>query len=159
MELNNIRVEIDSLDRQIIELFKRRMDCSVKVAESKRESGTPILNPEREKVVLNRAEELGGEYGKYARLLYGSIMELSRDLQHTIINGDSDLKKIITSAESEFNAKLENCNVACLGGTGSNSHLAAMGFFPNANYSLEKNFDKVFEAVAGDKCDFGVLPV
>ena len=86
MELNDIRLEIDSLDRQIIELFKKRMDCSLKVAESKRESGTPILNLKGEAVVLDRAEELGGEYGKYARLLYGSIMELSRDLQHTIIN-------------------------------------------------------------------------
>lgn len=159
MELKDIRVEIDSLDRQIIELFKKRMDCSVNVAESKLESGTPILNPKREEVVLNRAEELGGKYGKYARLLYGSIMELSRDLQHTIINGDSDLKKVITNAENEFDTQSHKWNVACLGGAGSNSHLAAMGFFPNANHSLEKNFDKVFEAVASDRCDFGVLPV
>ena len=91
MDLKDIRVEIDSLDEQIVELFKKRMDCSVRVAESKRESGTSILNLKREEQVLDRVEELGGEYGKYARLLYGSIMELSRDLQYTIINGDTDL--------------------------------------------------------------------
>ena len=67
MDLKNIRVEIDSIDEQIVELFKRRMDCSVKVAESKIESGTPVLNPKREEEIMNKVEELGGEYGKYAR--------------------------------------------------------------------------------------------
>ena len=86
MDLKDIRAEIDSLDRQIVELFKKRMDCSVKVAETKLENNTSILNPEREAEILNTVEQLGGEYGKYARLLYGSIMELSRDLQGEVIS-------------------------------------------------------------------------
>ena len=159
MDLKDIRVEIDSLDEQIVELFKKRMDCSVRVAESKRESGISILNIKREEQVLDRVEELGGEYGKYARLLYGSIMELSRDLQYTIINGDTDLKRIISTAETELDVQSDKWRVACLGGSGSNSHLAALGFFPNADISLQKNFDKVFESVENDECDFGVLPV
>ncbi len=159
MDLKDIRAEIDSLDRQIVELFKKRMDCSVKVAETKLENNTSILNPEREAEILNTVEQLGGEYGKYARLLYGSIMELSRDLQYTIINGDNELRKTITSAENHLDVSSDKWRVACLGGTGSNSHLASMGFFPNANIKLEKNFDKVFESVESDLCDFGVLPV
>lgn len=159
MDLKDIRVEIDSIDKEIVELFKRRMDCSVKVAESKRETNTPIFNPKREEEVLDKVEEFGGKYGKYARLLYSNIMELSRDLQYTILNGNSELKEVIRNAEGELDTESEKWNVACLGGSGSNSHLAAMGFFPNANISLVKNFDKVFEAVASDSCDFGVLPV
>lgn len=159
MDLKDIRVEIDEIDRQIVELFKRRMDCSVKVAESKKQTNTPILNAAREKIVLDNVEKLGGEYGKYTRLLYGSMMELSRDLQYTIVNGGEKLKNVIDTAQTELNAQSDKWNIACMGMSGSNSHLAAVGFFPNANISLEKNFDKVFEAVESDKCDFGVLPV
>ena len=159
MDLKNIRNEIDEIDAQIVALFKKRMDCSVAVAESKKETHTPILNEKREEEVLSRVESLGGEYGKYARLLYGNIMALSRELQYAILNGDSELKNTIESAETSLNRESSQYTIACLGAAGSNSHIAAMKFFPNAEISLEKNFDKVFEAVASDRCDFGVLPV
>ena len=50
MELSEIRDEIDVIDRQIVELFKRRMDCSVMVAEKKKQTGSPILNIQRQRV-------------------------------------------------------------------------------------------------------------
>lgn len=159
MDLKNIRNEIDDIDAQIVELFKRRMDCSVAVAESKRETRTPILNEAREEEVLSRVEELAGDYGKYTRLLYGNIMALSRELQYAIINGDSELKKTIEDADTQLDRNSGAWRVACLGAAGSNSHIAASRFFPNGEISLEKNFDKVFEAVGCDRCDFGVLPV
>ncbi|MBQ1546275.1 MAG: chorismate mutase, partial [Clostridia bacterium] len=159
MELKNIRQEIDNIDEQIAELFKQRMDLSAAVAENKKQSHTPILNIAREEEVLSRVEKLSGDYGSYARLLYGNIMALSRELQYGIINGDSELRGIIENADRELDRECADYSIACLGESGSNSHLAAMKFFPNANISLEKNFDKVFEAVAADRCDFGVLPV
>lgn len=159
MDLKNIRVEIDEIDKQIVELFKKRMDCSARVAMSKIETKTPILNPDREEEILDKVEKLGGEYGKYTRLLYGNIMELSRDLQYTVINNENALKKIIRTADRELDKNSDKWSVACLGMAGSNSHLAAVEFFPNAKISLQKNFDKVFEAVESDECDFGVLPV
>ena len=159
MDLKNIRQEIDQIDEQIAELFKRRMDCSVAVAESKKETKTPILNEEREEQVLDRVEALSGDYGKYTRLLYGTMMALSRELQYAIINGDSELKYTIENAESVLDRENGDYRIACLGAAGSNSHIAAAKFFPNAQISLEKNFDKVFEAVEADRCDFGVLPV
>ncbi len=159
MELSEIRDEIDVIDRQIVELFKRRMDCSVMVAEKKKQTGSPILNIQRELDVLEKVEILGGEYGHYTRLLYGNVMELSRDIQYTIINGDNELRNIIRNADKELDTLSDKCRTACLGMAGSNSHIAAMKFFPNGTISLEKNFDKVFERVAKGECDYGVLPV
>ena len=159
MDLKNIRNEIDDIDEQLVALFKKRMDCSVTVAESKKQTHTPILNEKREDEVLSRVESLGGDYGKYARLLYGNIMALSRELQYAIINGDSELKSTIENASSNLDRGASDITIACLGAAGSNSHIAAKDFFPNAEISLQKNFDKVFEAVESDKCDFGVLPV
>jgi len=61
MELKDIRLEIDELDKQIVELFKKRMDCSVRVAENKLKTNTSILNLEREAEILNTVEQRGGE--------------------------------------------------------------------------------------------------
>lgn len=159
MDLKNIRQEIDEIDEQIAELFKKRMDCSVAVAQSKKGSNTPILNEAREEQVLDRVEALSGEYGKYTRLLYGTMMALSRELQYAIINGDSELRSTIENAQTELDRDSHGIRAACLGAAGSNSHIAARKFFPNAEISLEKNFDKVFEAVESDRCEFGILPV
>ncbi len=159
MDLKNIRNEIDSIDAQIAELFTKRMDCAVAVAETKKETHTPILNAAREEEVLDRVEALSGRYGKYTRLLYDNIMALSRELQYAIINGDSELKNTIENAETALDTESSDWHIACLGAAGSNSHIAAQKYFPNGKISLEKNFDKVFEAVKSDKCDFGVLPV
>lgn len=159
MDIKEIRNQIDDIDGQLVELFKKRMECSVKVAEYKKKNGQSILNAAREEEVLDHAEQNGGEYGQYIRLLYKNIIELSRDLQYKLLNGGEMLRNTIDSAETKLDKESENWTIACLGMTGSNSHLAAMKFFPNASISLEKNFDKVFEAVANDKADFGVLPV
>ncbi|MEE1280688.1 MAG: prephenate dehydratase [Acutalibacteraceae bacterium] len=159
MDLSEIRNEIDSIDNKIVELFIRRMNCSAKVAENKKHTNAPIFNPAREELVLQHVEKLGKEYGKYARVLYNNIMELSRDYQYSIKHNEAKLKKVIESADKELDTQSDKWNVACIGVSNSNSHLAARKFFPNANISLEKNFDKVFEAVESDKCHFGVLPV
>ncbi|MDE7390546.1 MAG: prephenate dehydratase [Lachnospiraceae bacterium] len=159
MDLKDIRVQIDEIDSQLVELFRKRMDCSAKVAESKKESSTPILNVQREEQILNKVEQMGKEYGLYTRLLYSNIMELSRDLQYTMIGGGDELRKVIHDAQTQLDAQSDKYTIACMGMSGSNSHIAAAKFFPKANICLEKNFDHVFSAVSNDKADFGVLPV
>lgn len=159
MDIKDIRSQIDVIDKQIVELFKKRMDCSVKVAEYKKEHNQPILNAEREEIVLDKVEDMGGEYGGYARLLYSNIMELSRDLQYTKLKSGNELRSVLEGAVTDFDTQSDKWAVACLGMSGSNSHLAAMKFFPNGEILLKKNFDYVFEAVKCDDADFGVLPV
>lgn len=159
MDIKDIRSKIDEIDGQLVELFKKRMDCSVQVAEYKRENNQPILNAERENQVLDKVEKMGEEYGGYSRILYSNIMELSRDLQYTILGSDNELRRIFQDSEADFDTKSDKWTIACLGMSGSNSHLAAMKFFPNAEIRLEKNFEHVFASVKCDNADFGVLPV
>lgn len=45
MELKEIRQEIDKLDRELIELFKARMDCARKVGEYKLKTIFPYSTP------------------------------------------------------------------------------------------------------------------
>ena len=48
-DLSEIRVEIDAIDNQLIDLFKRRMDCAKEVGLYKKERGIPVLNRQRER--------------------------------------------------------------------------------------------------------------
>ena len=100
--LSEIRTEIDSIDEQIIELFKKRMDCAKEVGNYKKANNIPVLNQARENEILDAIEERGGEYGSYARLLYSNIMELSRALQHNIVGSGADIKEVISNVETEI---------------------------------------------------------
>ena len=97
-DLSEIRAEINRVDRELVALFCRRMDCAKAVGEYKKENGVPVLNLDREKEILDRVEEEGGEYGIYTRLMYQNIMELSRALQHKIIGTGKELREKLANA-------------------------------------------------------------
>ncbi len=46
-KLNQLRKEIDGINRRMLELFVRRMDVSKEIAAVKDELGLPTLDPER----------------------------------------------------------------------------------------------------------------
>ena len=82
MKLNNLRDQIDSIDRDLVELFKARMAVLTQIAEYKRENGMPILDSAREEELLMKISELAGdELGEYAQKLYATILEISREYQ------------------------------------------------------------------------------
>lgn len=158
MDLSEIRKEIDSIDKQLVELFKRRMDCSVRVAESKKETNTPILNLKREQEILDRVEKEGGEYGYAAQLLFSNIMELSRGLQHDILGSGKEIRSLIENSQHTID-KSKNIKIALQGVKGANSHEATTRIFPDCEPVFYKSFAKVFEAVNNGEAKYGVLPV
>ena len=86
MDLKEIRQEIDSIDRQLVNLFCQRMDLSAHVAEYKKENGLPIIVPEREQQILRQiTEQAGPEMAPYLRELYAAIFEESRRYQAEVI--------------------------------------------------------------------------
>ncbi len=84
-DLSEIRKSINEIDDELLKLFLKRMDCAREVGEYKKANGIPVLNEDREKEILDKISEKGGEYGPAARLLYSNLMELSRALQHNIV--------------------------------------------------------------------------
>ncbi|MDO4830254.1 MAG: prephenate dehydratase [Clostridia bacterium] len=156
-DLNDIRTEIDSIDNQLIELFKRRMDCAKEVGFYKKANNIPVLNEKRENEILDEVEKRGGEYGAHARLLYSNIMELSRALQHNIVCSGKALRDEIFNADSTV--EKSGIKVAYQGIKGANSHEAALRLFPDGTAVSYKSFEDVFEAVDRGEVKFGVLPV
>ncbi len=159
MSLQPIREEIDRIDEQIISLFVHRMEQSRKVAAYKQEHGMEIFNPRREEEVLCSVEEKAGPYGAQARLLYATIMELSRGVQHDLIGSGAVLYNRIRSARRDVPFDSEDVRVACFGVPGTYAHRAALKIFPKAQPVFYSPFRSVFEALAAGEADFGVIPI
>lgn len=160
MELSDIRRDIDRIDAELLRLFLERMECSKSVAEIKSRTHAPILNKEREREILRRVTEESGDYELYAHRLFSTILELSRTYQRGYISTGSRVRDFIArsleTGDEEFPA---GGLVACQGVEGAYSQMAADRLFPRGNIMYFKNFEAVFDAVAGGLCSFGVLPI
>lgn len=86
--LEKQRAEIDAIDREIVELFERRMQVVVDVARIKKENGIAILDANREKEVITKVQS----YLKDATLkeelaeAYETLMKVSKDYQKKRMN-------------------------------------------------------------------------
>lgn len=156
MSLSDIRKDIDKIDRQLVKLLAERMECSLKVAEIKLAEHLPIYHPQREKEIIDRVTEEGGEYGEYIGEIYRFLMSCSRELQHTCFadNNDSFL------SDPPKNQLEVKGNIACYGNVGSFTHLALTGAFGKEAVPVFKDtFEKVFKAVDSGEVSFGIVPV
>jgi len=86
MNLDNLRVEIDAIDDELAALLARRMDLAARVAAIKRETGAPILQPEREKAILARlGERMDAQFLPALEMIYEAIFRASRAYQSTFL--------------------------------------------------------------------------
>ena len=155
-KLAEVRKEIDEIDRKLLPLFLKRMQCSEKVAALKREAGAPVLNAGREQEILAGVREKGGDYGAEAEALYRSIMSISRMRQHKLLSGGEELRVLEREASRVMPERPEM--VVCQGVEGAYSH-QALSFFGEAPISFAPTWKQVFEDVKAGRAQFGVLPV
>lgn len=82
-ELSKLRDEISSVDRELIELFEKRMEIVMKIGEYKNKMGIPILNTDREKQVINLGiEQLKNKkFSIYLEEFLQNLMNVSKKLQ------------------------------------------------------------------------------
>lgn len=93
MELNELRQQIDEIDRKLVSLFIERMSCSAEIAEYKQQHGLPVLDAEREQALLNKISVLSGnEFEEYARVIYNSILSTSKSYQQKILDRNAESK-------------------------------------------------------------------
>ena len=161
LNLDTLRKELDTIDTEITDLFKKRMDISLEVAKYKQENNLPVMNSGREKEILHRvSEQIGDQYDGYARLLFNTIFEASRSAQNNYLAKRSDLADRIARALDET-PKLfpKKAIVACQGVQGANSQAACEKLFEVPNITYFNTFEGVFNAVEKGLCQYGVLPI
>lgn len=161
MDLSQIRVEIDSVDQQMVALFQRRMELAGAVAESKRESGKAIYDRQRE---LEKLEKLGAladsDFNRHSiEELFLQIMSISRRYQYSILG---DREQLITKAYTQLD-KLNvtpDTKVVYQGVPGAFSEQAMLQFFGSQVQSTNvEKFEDIVEVIEQGKADYGVLPI
>ena len=155
------RNRIDEIDKDIVRLFKERMETAANVAEYKREKGIPVHDPARERQLLGKIAELSGkEYSDYGKVLYSTILSLSKSYQRALLGIDSAVYDKITSALDETPKIFpETAKVACQGVEGAYSGIAAGRLFSLPDITYCPSFDSVFDALDKGECEYGVLPL
>ena len=161
MELQDYRNQLDAVDDQIAGLFRQRMELVKQVADYKKEHNTPVLAANRERDILYRVTGLcGPELEEYTKILYSTLLELSRDYQENRLStGNSELcRQILAAAESgaDFPSRAV---VACQGIEGAYSQLACDKIFSLPQIMYFNRFDGVFRAVENGMCRYGILPI
>ncbi len=165
VDLSEIRDDIDRIDGQLIPLLCERLDCSVRVAEYKKEHNIPVLNEGREQAVLDGVavksevfDEHGRGYGRANSLVYSTVMEVSRALQHRLLGAGADLRVQVENAPRTLIAS-DAAKIVCQGARGAFSHEAATRLFPDADPTFVGTWEDVIAAVKSGEADYGLLPV
>lgn len=136
--LNNYRIEIDKIDRKIVELLAERSQISIKIGKLKQDCELEVYHPDREKQIYQKLlnYNLRSDFPDISLLhLYREIIGVSRKLQLPLI-------------------------VAYLGPEASYTHMAALQHFGTCTDTKScRLIADVFSAVESGDADLGVVPV
>ena len=93
-ELDKCRVEIDEIDRKIIELYEKRMNIVKRVTQYKIENSMPVLDSNRESKMLEKNLNLINEleFKKYYPSVLNGFLKASKDMQSELI--DKNFKNV-----------------------------------------------------------------
>lgn len=138
MNLDELRVQIDSIDDEIATLLGARLELVRKVGELKAKDGSAVYRPEREKAIISRLSKKLEGFGvdaKGVEAIYSEIFSISRALEGTE-------------------------KIAFLGPIGTYSYEAAVARFgQNASFEPVNTIEAVFKEVSLGRAKFGVVPI
>lgn len=135
--LADLRVQIDAVDRDLLQLLNQRAALANEVGEIKRAEGSPVFRPEREAQVIHGLQtlNLGPLKNTSVGWIWREIMSACRALEAPQ-------------------------RVAFLGPSGTFSEQAALGFFGSSIEAVPcASIDEVFRSTAAGSAQFGVVPV
>lgn len=161
MSLEQMREEINQIDQELVDLFRRRMELSKSIGAYKQANQLPVQDPARERELLGRvAEQAGEELSEYAQSVYQTILAVSRSYQNAESTRRSGTyQQIQAMLEKTPELFPQRSSVACQGVEGAFSQLACQRLFKLPNIMFFQSFEHVFKAVESGMCQFGVLPI
>ncbi len=161
MDLKEARDSIDRIDRELVDLFCRRMEVNADIARYKKENGLPLTDPERERQKLVAVTDQAGEtFRGYTAALFNQLFDLSKAYQAQLTRDRAPLCAMIEEAMAKTPEIFpEFAPVACQGVEGAYSQLACEKLFSVPDILYFKSFEGVFNAIEKGMCRYGVLPI
>lgn len=160
MDLNELRLEIDKIDDELVQLFVRRMEVSARIAEYKKAHDLPILVPAREAEKLQDvAQKAGPKMAQYTRVLYAMLFELSRGYQSQLSAARTALFARISQAIADTPKLLpKEAAVACMA-SDEDAKMICQKRFAGSPILQFKNVDGILSAVKEGLCHYCLLPL
>ena len=161
MDLNELRLEIDKIDNQLVQLFTQRMEVSARIADYKKANNLPIFVPTREAEKLRDvAQKAGVDMEVYTKVLYDLLFELSRGYQSKRNAAKSPLFEQISAAIASTDKLLpRDATVAILVEAEQNTDMVCRKIFGQCAVIPFKNREGILSAVAQGMCRYGILPL
>ena len=127
-EFQEARASISEIDKEIAQLFEKRMEAAEKVALYKKANGIPVEDVVRENQLIEANSQLvkNDEIRSYYVNFLKNTMKLSKDYQHSIIDGT---------------------RVAFSGVKGAFAEIAVKRIFPDAVCVPYSDFKSAYKAV------------
>lgn len=83
MDLNSARIEINKIDKEIVNLLEKRFNIVMEIGNYKKENNLPVYDAEREKMVIKNCIGYleNKHYSKSIEDVFQQIMDSSKDLE------------------------------------------------------------------------------
>lgn len=159
LDLQEIRGQLDVIDRELVALYEKRMKLCGEVAEFKITTGKPVYDGEREKQKLEAVAAMAGEeYRCGAVELFTQIMTISRRLQYRLLAENG--KTVDTGFTQVDQIPVKGAKVVYQGVEGAYSHEATMEYFgEDVDAYHVKTWEEAMKAVESGQADYAVLPI
>ena len=158
--LEELRVRLDEIDDQIVNLYEQRMEICAHVGEYKIQTGKKVLDRQREKEKLeNVAGKASNPFNKKGVTeLYEQLMSMSRKLQYEQLVKAGALGRLPFIQVNSLDA--DQARVVFPGTEGAYSEAAMKRYFgENCNSFYVRTFREAMEAIEDGAADFAVLPI
>lgn len=159
-DLLALREEIDAIDRQIVDLYEKRMIVSTKVAEYKIQTGKKVFDKEREDAKLAALTSMThNDFNSHGITeLFRQIMSMSRKLQYQLLTREGVIGKLPFTEVEEI--EKENVRVVFQGVEGAYTQAAMKKYFgAQVNAFHVEKWRDALEAISEGMADFAVLPI
>lgn len=160
LDLQEIRKEIDQVDREIVALYEKRMEMCKNVAEYKIQTGKKVFDKERELIKIQKVRELANnDFNRHGvEELFEQIMAMSRKLQYKLLAEQGVTGKLPFIAVDSIQD--EKSRIVFQGTEGAYSQLAMKTYFgDHINCYHVETFRDAMEAIEEGAADFAVLPI
>lgn len=160
MDLQELRQQIDAIDRGIVELYEKRMDVSRQVAEYKISTGKKVFDKQREAEKIAKVKSLTHNAFNCRGIeeLFEQIMSMSRKLQYQLLAENGSLGKLPFIGVDELETK--KARVVFQGAEGAYSQAAMQRYFGDQITSFHVDtFRDAMSAIDEGSADYAVLPI
>jgi len=160
MDLAELRQELDNVDKQIVELYEKRMDLCSQVAEYKISTGKKVFDRQREQEKLASVKALThNDFNSHGvEELFEQLMSMSRKLQYQMLSDHGSQGRLpFIGVDSLDTAQTR---VVFQGAEGAYSQAAMVQYFGNQIQSFHVDtFRDAMSAIDEGSADFAVLPI